>query len=689
MQSYVFLTGGGEMGERTRQYDWAKTSIGSPDHWPKSLRSTVATILSSRFPMFLWWGQDLIQFYNDAYRPSLGNEGKHPTALGQKGKDCWPEIWDIIYPLISQVLTTGEATWSEDQLVPIYRNGAIEDVYWTFGYSPIRDDDDKISGVLVICTETTQKVNYLHDLTRSKQELEFAIDAADLGTWDLNPRTNRFTANPRLKEWFGLRPEDEIELSLAIAAMHEEDRQRVTNAILRALDPDSGGYYEIEYRITNPLTGIARIVCAKGKAFFNEEGKPIRFNGTLQDITEQKQAEIKEQLARRKIEESERNFRNTILVAPVAICIFKGPQFVVEIANERMFELWGKTPDEMLHKPLFEGLPEGRNQGYEELLTHIYTTGETHIAQELSAKLPRNGVIEQHYIDVLYEPERGATGEVTGIIAVAILVTEQVKARRQIEQVVAERTKTLAERTDALAEANKNLERSNAELSQFAHIASHDLQEPIRKVATYAGMLENSPQNMGEQAKQYIQKISTASRRMQVLIRDILTYSELSRRSPAFEPVNLQTIVGEMQVEFELLIEQKCARLQYHDLPTIDAIPLQMTQLFSNLISNALKYSRVDGPPLIAITSSIEDQQVHIEIRDNGIGFDQQYADQIFSIFQRLHRKTEYSGTGIGLAMCKRIAQNHQGDITATSEPGKGATFHVRLPLHHQKTAGR
>ena len=558
MQSYVFLTGGGEMGERTRQYDWAKTSIGSPDHWPKSLRSTVATILSSRFPMFLWWGQDLIQFYNDAYRPSLGNEGKHPTALGQKGKDCWPEIWDIIYPLISQVLSTGEATWSEDQLVPIYRNGAIEDVYWTFGYSPIRDDDDKISGVLVICTETTQKVNYLHDLTRSKKELEFAIDAADLGTWDLNPRTNRFTANARLKEWFGLRPQEEIELPLAIAAMHEDDQQRVTDAILRALDPASGGYYEIEYRITNPLTGVARMVCAKGKALFNEEGKPTRFNGTLQDITEQKQAEIKEQLA-----------------------------------------------------------------------------------------------------------------------------------RRQIEQVVAERTKALAERTDALAEANKNLERSNAELSQFAHIASHDLQEPIRKIVTYAGMLENSPQNMGEQAKQYIQKISTASRRMQVLIRDILTYSELSRRSPAFEPVNLQTIVGEMLVEFELLIEQKCARLQYHDLPTIDAIPLQMTQLFSNLISNALKYSRADRPPLIAITSSIEDQEAHIEIRDNGIGFDQQYADQIFSIFQRLHRKTEYSGTGIGLAMCKRIAQNHQGDITATSEPGQGATFHVRLPLYHQKSAGR
>src|SRR3984885_6161188 len=100
MHTYSFLTGGGEMGGRTRQYDWDSTSIGAPGQWPKSLRSTVATILSSRFPMFLWWGPDLIQFYNDAYRPSLGNEGKHPTALGQKGMDCWPEIWNIIYPLI-------------------------------------------------------------------------------------------------------------------------------------------------------------------------------------------------------------------------------------------------------------------------------------------------------------------------------------------------------------------------------------------------------------------------------------------------------------------------------------------------------------------------------------------------------------------------------------------------------------
>jgi PAS domain S-box-containing protein len=545
METYSFLTGGGEMGERTRQYDWETTPLGAPDKWPKSLRSTVATILSSRFPMFLWWGHELIQFYNDAYRPSLGNEGKHPTALGQRGKDCWPEIWDIIFPLISHVLTTGEATWSEDQLIPIYRNGAIEDVYWTFGYSPVQDDEDTISGVLVICTETTQKVNYLRQLAHSKKELEFAIDAADLGTWDLDPKTNKFSSNGRLKEWFGLDPDEEIELPVAISAMHEDDRERVTNAILRALDPASGGYYDTEYRIINPNTRVERIVSAKGKALFNEANDPIRFNGILQDITEQKHAQIIEHRARIKIEEM------------------------------------------------------------------------------------------------------------------------------------------VAERTKELAEANKNLERSNAELSQFAYIASHDLQEPIRKVVTYAGMLEDRSAGADQQTKNFLQKISSAGKRMQTLIRDILTYSELSRQAPLFEPVNLQTLVREIQTEFELLIGQKGAGLHYQDLPIIDAIPLQMTQLFSNLISNALKYSSPDKAPLITITSRTRGDQVHIEVRDNGIGFEDKYADKIFSIFQRLHRRIEYSGTGIGLAMCKRIAQNHLGDIYASSKPGLGSTFHILLPIHN------
>ena len=151
------LFGIGEMAELTRTFDWSQTSIGPIDRWPEVLLNAVNTLLNSRHPMFLWWGEDLVQFYNDAYRPSLG-VGKHPMALGQKGEDCWPEIWPIIFPQIEAVMTRGEATWHENQLVPIYRNGRLEDVYWTYGYSPVYTPAGEIGGTLVVCTETTDTI---------------------------------------------------------------------------------------------------------------------------------------------------------------------------------------------------------------------------------------------------------------------------------------------------------------------------------------------------------------------------------------------------------------------------------------------------------------------------------------------------------------------------------------------------
>lgn len=151
------IFGIGEMADLTRRSDWGQTSVGPIDRWPEVLLNTVNTLLNSRHPMFLWWGKDLVQFYNDAYRPSLG-EDKHPKALGQKGKNCWPEIWPIIFPQIEAVMTRGEASWHENQLVPINRNGALQEVYWTYGYSPVYTSAREIAGTLVVCTETTNSV---------------------------------------------------------------------------------------------------------------------------------------------------------------------------------------------------------------------------------------------------------------------------------------------------------------------------------------------------------------------------------------------------------------------------------------------------------------------------------------------------------------------------------------------------
>jgi PAS domain S-box-containing protein len=423
--SLKFLEGGGEMGALIRAHDWSNTSIGTPDQWPVSLRTTVGIVLNSRFPMFMYWGSELICFYNDAYRPSLGMNGKHPTLLGKPAPIFWEEIWHILEPLTQQVLSGGAATWHENQLIPFYRNGTIEDIYWTFSYSPVIDESGEPGGIIVACTETTEAVLAFNKIKDSKAELEFAIDAAELGTWDFNPQTNRFIGNNRLKNWFGLLPDEEIELGQAIAAIAEKDRQRVADAIDTALQFSSGGKYDIEYTIINPQTLQERVVRAKGKALFNEEGIATRLNGTLQDITE-------ETVARLELMESEQNFRSLILQAPVAIAVFKGPNYIVEIANAPVFELWGKTAEETVGKPIFEGLPEAKGQGLEALLDGVYSTGEKFIAVERTVYLPRNGKVEKTYVNFVYEALRDSSG-VTGIIAVASEVTEQVIAKRKIE----------------------------------------------------------------------------------------------------------------------------------------------------------------------------------------------------------------------------------------------------------------
>ncbi len=238
--------------------------------------------------MFLWWGSELVQFYNDAYRPSLGENGKHPNALGQRAIDCWAEIWPVIKPLIDNVLETGEPTWSENQLIPIYRNNKLEDVYWTFSYSKVVDETGNAGGVLVTCSETTEQVIAYNNIATAKNELEFAIEAADLGTWDLNPATNTFIGNHRLKSWFGLEEHEEVDLNNALAAIIPEDRDKVAKAIQEATAKGSDGHYNIIYTIQD-RAGMKRIVEATGRAKFDAEGSAYQFSGILQDVTEEYQ----------------------------------------------------------------------------------------------------------------------------------------------------------------------------------------------------------------------------------------------------------------------------------------------------------------------------------------------------------------------------------------------------------------
>jgi hypothetical protein len=174
MKQPGFLNGGGEMAERIRTYDWLSTPLGPLDQWPANLRTSLGIVLNCSFPMFLFWGDDLICFYNDAFRPSLGVDGKHPM-IGKSGREGWADIWDTIGKLLDGVRNSGKANQFEDLLVPFFRNGRTEDTYWTFSYSPILGESGVVDGILVTCVETTEKVHTLQQLAESETRLSLEI----------------------------------------------------------------------------------------------------------------------------------------------------------------------------------------------------------------------------------------------------------------------------------------------------------------------------------------------------------------------------------------------------------------------------------------------------------------------------------------------------------------------------------
>ncbi|HEX5153456.1 MAG TPA: PAS domain-containing protein [Parafilimonas sp.] len=248
---------------------------------------------------------------------------------------------------------------------------------------------------------------------------------------------------------------------------------------------------------------------------------------------------------------------------------------------------------------------------------------------------------------------------------------------------------TLREYTARIEKHNEELQRINKDLNSFTYMASHDLQEPLRKIKTFCNMiLSRGGENLSGDIAVYFEKIMGSVTRMQTLIDSLLTYSRATTGEVVLVPTNINVIIEEVKKELSELIVEKNVTIKAGKLPVIKAQPSQFQQLFFNLIENAIKYSRTDAPPEIEISAEKflkEDGDTksafyRITISDNGIGFEQEYADTIFKLFQRLHGRNEYSGTGIGLAICKKIMENHEGAITARSEPGKGSAFIIELP---------
>ena len=941
--NYPFLAGGGELGECIRTYNWTSTSLGMPDGWPLSLRTTVGLVLHSAFPMFLFWGPDLVCFYNDAYRPSLGENGKHP-AIGKRGADVWPEIWDFIGPMIQQVIDTGKPTFYEDQLVPIYRNGRLEDVYWTFSYGPAYGDDGRIAGVLVTCTETTKQVLAQQQLTTSREQLrrliadapvamalfsgpQFVITLANervLAFWGRNreqvlnkplfdalPEASgqgfeellmqvyttgeRLVANElpvtlerngRLEQTyinFTYDPfreaddtitgiivvcvemteqvlarrkvgESEARFQAAIAAVqgvlwtnnaigqmeglqpgwalltgqtydeyqgygwagvvHPDDAQPTVEAWEAAVRERRTFVFEHRVRRENGQWGLFSV---RAIPLLNVDATIREWVGVHTDVTAQREAV-------QALEASEQFSRNLFHSSPVANLVLTGDEMTIRTINAGMLAMLGRNAD-IIGKPFMVAMPELIATPLMGRLRQVLTTGEAYVQPEERIELVRYGEPHTGYYNYVYTPLEDADGTRSGVVVTAIEITQQVLARQRVEaaqadlyqtnqrlnlaldagqlgsyeleletglmictpqckanygqpadavfnfpdllnvmaiedrervqQAVAHAVDTqttyhaeyrvrwpdgslhwvkasgqpiyqldgqpvkvvgvtqditaqrmareelerqVQQRTAQLHDSIQDLKRSNDNLEKFAYVASHDLQEPLRKIQSFGDLLKNQYGAQLGDGVEHLERMQTAASRMSTLIRDLLTYSRISTQQNTIASVSLTNIANTAVADLDLMIAETGAVVTVDPLPTIEGDPLQLGQLFQNLLSNALKFRRVEVVPVIYISSQLVSHAdlspllkpvrpapvyYRIDMADNGIGFDEKYLDRIFQVFQRLSGRSQYAGTGIGLAICEKVVANHGGAITASSQPGRGTTFSAFFPVNN------
>jgi PAS domain S-box-containing protein len=241
-----------------------------------------------------------------------------------------------------------------------------------------------------------------------------------------------------------------------------------------------------------------------------------------------------------------------------------------------------------------------------------------------------------------------------------------------------------------LEQSLRELARSNRELESFASIASHDLQDPLRRIQSFGERLKaTADPALGPESRDYIERILNTTARMRRLIQDLLTFARVTSKAQPFARVDLGQVVRDVMMDLEVAIEQAGARITVGELPALEADPTQMRQLLQNLLSNALKFRRKDVAPLISLQASVDPQARRLElwVQDNGIGFDESYRERIFQLFQRLHSSDKYEGSGLGLALCRKIVERHGGTIEARSAPNSGATFTVTLPLEYRSQA--
>jgi PAS domain S-box-containing protein len=426
-----------------------------------------------------------------------------------------------------------------------------------------------------------------------------------------------------------------------------EHRELAHKMTAQKLAGHSGSSYELVIRTKD---GRHRIVDVHSR-LVTRDGAPVCVQGIARDVTDREEAA-------RSLRASEARFRGLLESAPDAMVIVDGSG-AIKMVSSQAEQMFGYHRDELLGRPVAMLFDEPL--GLDDIAMQVRVAQEIH-GHPSAGKLPSQGLrCDGSELPVEVSLSRFETEEGVVVIAAVRDVTEQRRAQER------------------LAQQAEDFARSNAELEQFAYVASHDLQEPLRMVASYCQLLQRRYQGkLDGDADDFINFAVDGARRMQVLINDLLAYSRAGRREQTFVATDCALVLDDVIANLQAAIMEHGAEITHDPLPTVRADRAHLLQILQNLVGNALKFS--EHRPQVHVAATRQDDKWHFSVRDNGIGIAPEYRDRIFEIFKRLHGWGEYPGTGIGLAVCKKLVERHGGRIWVESTPGQGSTFHFTLP---------
>jgi PAS domain S-box-containing protein len=584
---------------------------------------------------------------------------KDESVVGKTMREAMPVLdGQPFFDQLETVFRTGIPYAGNEQKAILEQHGILETRYFNYAYKPLKDISGKIYGIHHMAVDVTDQVKYKLALMESEARVRRLFEQTPVGIAVFKGQSLIIeTANEAMLNYWGRLRHEVINQPAwkALPEIKEQGIDKLAEKVLQTGTPYTSPETPIEVRRHGKMEKI--IVYFAFQPLRDIEGNIIGLLAIASDVTEMTNA-------RKEVEKNETRLRVLANSMPQVVWI-ANENGTVGYYNDRVQAFAGafRTESGIWQWESFVH-PDDLNRTNEAWSTAV--KNQTVYQMEHRIKM-KDGTYRWH-LSRAYPDE---TDEGIKWYGTATDVHDQKVLEMNLENLVSERT--------------LELQRSNDDLQQFAHAASHDLKEPVRKIKTFIFKLQDEFQNqLGERGSNFINKIIHATDRMYAMIDGLLNYASSNGTENEFQKVEINYIIKNILIDLEVLIAEKNATILFQDLPDVYGNPDLLYQLFYNLLNNSLKFSKADTPPKIEITSTVTSQNSReyfvITVRDNGIGFNQEYTERIFTTFFRLNSKDKYEGTGLGLALCKKIVERHGGTITANGIKNIGAEFTIKLP---------